>query len=149
MKDFIAANNANKKREVAEDDVTVFNHWGTEVAFIRPSEGQFLMMLAMGGRNMDLKTIGNFIHLFIELGDPETQRHFQTLLLDQDSDFSVRGPGGIFDIWENLVKEWSGKASPKPAVSQESASETTPISTARSRRSISYRSPSEESSTLS
>lgn len=145
MKDFIAADNANKKRELTEDDLTIFTHWGTEVAFIKPSEGQFLMMLAMSGRNMDMKSIGHFIHLFIELGDPDTQKYFASMLMDQDSPFDVHGEGGIFDIWKHLVQEWSGKASPKRDASQPSVSETTPSSTVRSRRSISLRSQPVES----
>lgn len=144
MKEFLKAKDAQPKG-VAEEDVLITKHWGTEVAFIKPSEGQFLMMLAMGGRNMDLKAVGTFIHLFIELGDPETQRYFQGLLADRDSGFSVFGDGGIFDIWDEILREWSGKGSPKPADSPVSASETTPISTARSRRSISYLSQPAES----
>jgi hypothetical protein len=144
VKEFLRAADAQPKG-VAEDDVLITKHWGTEVAFIKPSEGQFLMMLAMGGRSMDLKAVGNFIHLFIELGDDETQRYFQTLLADRDSGFGVFNEGGIFDIWDEIVKEWSGKAQPKPAASPVPASETMPVSTARSRRSISYLSQPAES----
>jgi hypothetical protein len=144
VKEFVKAA-SSQTNEVAEEDVLITKHWGTEVAFIKPSEGQFLMMLAMGGRNMDLKAVGNFIQLFIELGDEETQRYFQTLLSDRESGFSVFGEGGIFDIWDEIIKEWSGKVRPQAPASRESSSETTPVSTARSRRSISYRSQPVES----
>jgi len=144
VKEFIKAA-GSQSNEVAEEDVLITKHWGTEVAFIKPSEGQFLMMLAMGGRNMDLKAIGNFIALFIELGDEETQRYFQGLLADRESGFSVFGDGGIFDVWDEIIKEWSGKVRPQGPASPASASETMPVSTARSRRSISYRSQPAES----
>lgn len=144
MKEFIKAA-GTQSNEVAEEDVLITKHWGTEIAFIKPSEGQFLMMLAMGGRNMDLKAVGNFIHLFIELGDPETQRYFQSLFADRESGFSVFGSGGVFDIWDEIIKEWSGKVRPQAPASPEYSSETTPVSTARSRRSISYRSQPAES----
>ena len=144
MKEFIKASDSQPK-QVTEDDVLITKHWGEEVCFIRPSEGQFLMMLAMGGRSMDLKAIGTFIHLFIELGDDETQRHFQSLLADRESGFSVFGSGGIFDVWDEIVKEWSGKVKAQQPASPEPASETIPSSTVQSRRSTSYRSLAAES----
>lgn len=132
MRDFIAAVKDHDDVDDVEEG-TSFNHWGTPVTFYQPSEGQMLMMLAMGGRTMNKKQIGNFIHLFIELGDDKTQRYFQDLLMDRKSGFTVTEDGGLFDIWEDLVEEWSGKDSEKESDSPESASETGPVSMARTR----------------
>lgn len=136
MKEFTTAVQATESEEAEENAVT-FLHNGFECVFYEPSEGQFLMMLSMGGRSMKTESIGHFIQLFIELGDEETQSYFRDLMFDRKSGFKVKGKGGIFDIWEHLVQEWSGKASEKPSDSPESPSETTPVSTVRSRRSTS------------
>lgn len=144
MKEFVTAvKDQTVERE--DGDEIVFLHNGTEVCFIRPSEGQFLMMMSMGGRSMKMELVGNFIQLFIELGDPETQAYFRDQLMDRDSGFSVTGDGGMFDIWEYLVGEWSGKNSRKPSASRATSSETGRSSTVRSRRSTSSRSQPAES----
>lgn len=132
MKDFIAAVKDEDDLEV-EEDGTSFKHWDTDVTFFQPSEGQMLMMLSMGGRSMSKKQIGNFIHLFIELGDDDTQRYFQDLLMDRKSGFTVTGDGGLFDIWEELVEEWSGKDSEKPSDSPAPRRATGRASTASTR----------------
>ena len=132
MKDFIAAVRDEDEDEVVEEGTT-FKHWDTDVTFFQPSEDQFLMMLAMGGRTMNTKQIGNFIHLFIELGDDSTQRYFQDLLMDRKSGFTVTGEGGLFDIWEELVEEWSGKDSEKQSDSPAPRRATGRASTAPTR----------------
>lgn len=139
MKEFVTAVEDHESDET-EDNAVVFLHNGTECVFYEPSEGQFLMMLSMGGRTMKKESIGHFIQLFIELGDDETQKYFHDLLMVRKSGFKVRGPGGIFDIWEYLVEEWSGKDSEKPSDSPKAASSTGRASTVRSRRSTSSRS---------
>lgn len=142
MKEFTTAVEAHD----SEEDAVHFLHKsaeapeGFECVFYEPSEGQFLMMLAMGGRSMKKESIGHFIQLFIELGDDETQKYFHDLLMVRRSGFKVKGPGGIFDIWEYLVEQWSGKDGELPADSHSPALETGPASTARSRRSTSSRS---------
>lgn len=99
--------------EVNEDNAITFKHWDQEVTFYEPSDGQQAIMLSMGGRKMSPEAAGTFIQLFINLGDDQTQRHFRDLLLDRESGFTLSGPGGIFDIWEGLVEDWSGKATAK------------------------------------
>lgn len=150
MKEFQVAFTA-EDQDAAEENPTTFLHRsplapeGFECVFFEPAEGQFLMMLAMGGRGMKNESIGHFIQLFIELADDDTQKYFQDLLMTRRSGFKVKGKGGIFDVWEYLVQEWTGKDldelsdSPKPAL------ETGRPSTARSRRSTSARSRSIES----
>jgi hypothetical protein len=113
LKDFIAAAKSELGEPTDENPIT-FNHWGREVTMFEPSDGQQAIMLSMGGRTMDARTAGTFIHLFIELGDDDTQRYFQDLLMDRKSGFGLTTPDGIFDIWENLMEEWSGKDT-KPA----------------------------------
>lgn len=136
MKEFIKA--------VQDEDVqpdrgepTTFPHWGTDVTFYRPSNGQQLMMLAMGGRGMSKDSAGRFIQLFIELGDAQTQQYFHDLMMDGTSGFDLDTDGGLFDVWEALMEEWSGKASAKPSASRKSASTTGNASTVPSRRRVS------------
>lgn len=138
MKEFVTA---VKTEDEAEEGIT-FKHNGREVTFYRPSKGQQTMMLAMGGRGMSEEAIGHFIHLWINLGDDDTQRYFQDLLLDRKSGFDIDSEGGIFDIWEHLTEEWSGKDSQKPSGSRASrratgakSTGTTPVRASTSSRS--------------
>lgn len=144
MKEFTTAVKDAATQE-DEDGAILFVHNGQECVFYQPSEGQFLMMMSMGGRSMAKNSIGNFIHLFIEMGDDDTQRYFRDILMDRNSGFTISGDGGMFDIWEFLVEEWSGKDSEPLTVSPQPRSETGRVSTVRSRRSISSASPSGES----
>lgn len=144
MKDFVTA-------VVAEDDendgAISFKHNDTEVTFFKPSEGQEIMLLAMGGRGMARDAVANFIQLFFELMDNDTQRYFSDILLDRKSGFGVYSEGGIFDIFENLMEEWSGKDSQKPSASRASRRATGAKSTATTpvRASTSSRSRSRDS----
>jgi hypothetical protein len=99
----------------SEDDAIVFKHNGTEVKFYKPNDAQQAIMLSMGGRSMSLKAAGTFIQLFIELGDADTQRYFQDIMLDAESGFDLKSEGGLFDIWEHVTEEWSGKATKQPS----------------------------------
>lgn len=141
MKEFTTAAKANSD-DADEEGKIIFKHNDRECVFYQPSEGQEAMMLAMGGRGMSKKAAGSFIHLFIELGDDDTQRYFQDLLMDRNSGFGISSEGGIFDIWEYLIAEWSGKASPRPSDSPKPRRATGPGSTARTRASTSSRSRS-------
>lgn len=138
MKEFVTA---VKSEDETEEGFT-FKHNGREVTFYAPSDGQKTMMLAMGGRDMSQEAVGHFIHLWINLGDDETQRYFQDLLLNRKSGFDINSEGGIFDIWEWLVEEWSGKDSQKPSDSRASrratgakSTDTTPVRASTSSRS--------------
>ena len=83
MKEFITAA-LDDLGEVDTEDEIVFLHDGREVTFYTPSTGQQAIMLAMGGRDMDTKAAGNFIHLFFEMMDAPTQRYFNTRLMDRE-----------------------------------------------------------------
>lgn len=138
--------------EVDESDQIRFLHDGTEVVFNKPSNGQMALMLSMGGRKTGTTEMaGNFIALFIELADKETQRYLQSRLLDRNDTFDLDGPGGIFDIWEGLTEEWSGHPTKQPSDYQPPRRATGRSSTAPSRAkgSTSSRSRSTASSTSS
>jgi hypothetical protein len=114
MKEFVtAAKPGTGTRN--EDDAIEFLHNGTVVKFYKPNDAQQAMMLAMGGRGMSLKAAGTFIQLFIELGDHDTQNYFRDLMLDSESGFDLTEEGGLFDLWEYITEEWSGKASKQPS----------------------------------
>ena len=133
MKEFIKA--AKDDDNIVDDgEKTTFPHWGRDVTFYQPSDGQQLMMLAMGGRGMSKEAAGRFIQLFIELGDDDTQQYFHDLMMDRNSGFDLKSEGGLFDVWEALMEEWSGKDSEKPSASRNSPSATGKGSTAPSRR---------------
>jgi hypothetical protein len=141
LKDFIAAAK-DDLGDVGEENPITFQHWGTEVTFFEPSDGQQAIMLAMGGRTMDKRAAGTFIQLFIELGDDDTQRYFQDLLMDRKSGFGLSTKGGIFDIWENLMEEWSGKATPPASESPKPRRATGRASTGTTRAKASTSSSS-------
>lgn len=132
---------------VDEEDVIEFKHDGRDVTFYVPSTGQQAIMLSMGGRGMDTKAAGTFIALFFEMADDETQRYFNTRLMDRKDPFDLRGNGGIFDIFDHLTEQWSGKAKKQPADYQKPRSATGRASTARTRvkASTSSRSRSQSS----
>lgn len=115
MKEFVTAAKNAKTKPRNEDDAIEFLHNGTVVKFYKPNDAQQAMMLAMGGRSMTLKAAGTFIQLFIELGDRDTQRYFQDLMLDAESGFDLQEEGGLFDLWEYITEQWSGKASKQPS----------------------------------
>lgn len=150
MKEFLTAAQ-DDIGEVDENDVISFKHDGREVTFFVPSTGQQAIMLSMGGRDMGKgAAAGQFIHLFFEMMDEDTQRYFNTRLLDrQDTGFDLDTEGGVFDIFEYITEQWSGKAKKQPSDYQKSQSTTGRASTAstRAKASTSSRSRSRVSST--
>lgn len=130
---FTAAKDQLGEVEVDPDSQVTFKHDGTEVTFNKPSNGQFALMLSMGNRKMDMAQIGNFIALLIELGDHATQRYLQGRLLDRDDKFDIESEGGIFDLWEALVEEWSARPTRQPSDYQPPRRSTGNGSTARTR----------------
>lgn len=127
-------------------------HDGTEIVFNKPSSGQMALMLSMRGRKGDTTAMaGNFIALFIELADEDTQHYLQSRLLDAKDTFDLDGEGGIFDLWEALAEEWSGHPTKQPSDFQPPRRATGRTSTAptRAKASTSSRSRSTASSTSS
>jgi len=120
--------------ETSEDDKIVFKHDGREVTFYQPSDGQLAIMLNMGGRDMDQKAAGTFIQLWFAMMDEPTLRYFQTRLMDrEDKGFDLTTENGVFDIFELLVEQWSGKATKQPSDYQRSQRATGRKSTATTR----------------
>jgi hypothetical protein len=149
VKEFITAAR-DDLGEVDEDDVIEFKHDGREVRFFVPSTGQQAIMLSMGGRDMDAKAAGTFIALFFEMADHDTQRYLQTRLMDRDDKgFDLDTEGGVFDLFEYISEQWSGKAKKQPSDYQKPQSTTGRALTASTRvkASTSSRSRSRASST--
>ncbi len=109
MKDFVtdAKPTLGKKRD--PKTATKFKVDGVPVTFYEPMPGQAAIMMTMGTREINLEASALFIQLFFDLMDDATRRHLTTRLLDADDSFELESKGGIFDIWENLIKEWSSK----------------------------------------
>lgn len=136
MKEFFTAAK-DSLGEVNEDDVITFLHDGTEVTFFQPSAGQQAIMLSMGGRTMTGKTAGTFIELFFSAADDATQRYMQTRLLDRHDPFDLDSEGGIFDLFEALIEEWSGRPTKQPSDYQPPQRATGKRSTASTRAAAS------------
>jgi len=120
MQDFVTAVEEElEDGEEAEVESVTFKHDEREVTFFKPSTGQMALMMSMGGREMDLKTAGNFIALFLEMADDDSQRYFQTRLLERPQPgkpvFDLASEGGIYDIFEKLGEHWGGKKSKQPS----------------------------------
>lgn len=120
MQDFVTAVEEElEEGEEAEVPSVTFKHDDREVTFYKPSTGQMALMMSMGGREMDLKTAGNFIALFLEMADEDSQRYFQTRLLSRpvpgEPVFDLASQGGIYDIFEKLGEHWGGKKSKSPS----------------------------------
>lgn len=149
MREFVKAVKADDETPEEREGGTTFPHWGRDVTFYEPSDGQQMLMLAMGGRAMPKEAASNFLQIFLGLADDDTRNYLMDLMMDPLSGFNLKGPGGVFDLWEGLVEEWSGKDSKKPSASPKSRRATGATSTATSRRraSTSSRSRSTASST--
>jgi hypothetical protein len=133
--------------KVNKDSAITFKHDGREVTFYEPSTGQFAIMLSLQAAKMDARTAGTFIQLFFEMMDEPTQRYFQGRLLDSKDPFELDGKAGIVEIFEELTREWSGKAGKKPSDFQSKRQATGKSSTApvRVRASTSSRTRSRAS----
>lgn len=113
MKDFVTAAKGSIGKKRDPKTATKFKIDGFPVTFYEPMPGQAAIMMTMGTRDVNLEASGLFIQLFFDLMDDATRRHLTTRLLDADDPFELESEGGIFDIWENLIKEWSGKKATK------------------------------------
>lgn len=137
--------------EVDESTQTVIALDGEELVFNEPVSGQLAIMMSMGSRKLDMAAAGDFIHLFIELADEDTQRLLRQRLLDRNDTFDLESEGGIFDLWEGLTEEWSARPTKQPRDYQPPRRATGSSSTAptRVKASTSSASRSTASSTSS
>lgn len=147
MKEFLTAAR-DTIGEVDEDKVLTFKHDERECIFYEPSAGQQAILLSMARRDMDPKSAGTFIALFFEMMDDDTQRYFETRLMDRKDTFDLNSEGGIFDIWEWLAEQWSARPTKQPSDYQPPRRATGRASTATTpaRASTSSRSRSRVSS---
>lgn len=121
--------------DVTEDDLIVFKHDDTEVTFFQPSSGQLAIMSnIMQGSKNDPTLAGNFIQLFFAMmEEEETLPYFRNRLMDRKDTFDLDGDGGMFDIFAELVKEWSGRPTKQPSDYQPPRRATGRASTATTR----------------
>lgn len=149
MKDFVTAAKGTLGAKRDPKTATKFKIDGVPVTFYQPMPGQAAIMMTMGTREINLEASSLFIQLFFDLMDDPTRRHLTTRLLDASDPFELESPGGIFDIWENLIKEWSGKKVIKPPSDYQPPQRVTgngSTATSRAKASTSSRSPSRVSS---
>ena len=133
MKEFVTAAK-DTFGETSDDDKITFKHDEREVTFYQPSDGQLAIMLNMGGRDMSPQQAGTFIQLWFAMMDEPTVRYFQTRLMDRDDKgFDLETEGGVFDIFEGLVEEWSARPTKQPSDFQPSRRATGPKSTGTTR----------------
>lgn len=125
-----------------EQKEIVFTHDGREVVFYEPGSGQAALMLTFGRGSRDHEQVANFLAMFFELMDSETARYFQSRLMNPKDPFDVDTPGGIFDMWEALIEEWSARPTREPSDYQPPRKPTGRASTASTRAAASPSSPS-------
>jgi hypothetical protein len=141
VKEFVTAAK-DSLGEVDEESKITFMHDGREVTFFEPSTGQQAIMLSMGGRTMDIRTMGTFIQLFFEMCDTETAKYLQSRLLDRNDPFDVGGEGGMMEIFEAITQEWSARPTREPSGSPSPRRATGRASTASTRAKASNSSTS-------
>lgn len=148
MKAFVTAAKAAKTNKENEEDAISFTHDGRDVKFYQPSVGQQAVMMGMSGSDLNVSTASDFIALFFEMMDNDTQKYFKSRLLDREDSFELDGDGGMMDIYSWLAEQWSGKPTKPASGSRSSASKTGKGSTAptRAKGSTSSRSRSTASS---
>lgn len=153
MKAFVTAARAQKVEE-NEDEAIVFKHDEREVKFYQPSIGQQAIMMQLASSDMSPGNSGktgpaaDFIALFFEMMDTDTQKYFKSRLLDRHDTFDIDGEGGMLEIFEELMEEWSARPTKSASGSRASRSKTGKQSTAptRAKASTSSRSRSTASS---
>lgn len=132
MKEFVTRLQEEEYEE--EGETTAFMHDDTEVTFYIPDSGQLAVMLAMrnrAGENVDTAEV--LIEFMFEIMEDETHRYFRSRLMARKDPFGLEGEGGLFEIFEYLAEEWSGKDSKSPQDYLKSQSETGRSSTGSSR----------------
>lgn len=122
MKEFITGYHDDERKKLEEElDYIEFQHDGNTVRFFEPSAGQLAIMAnARPRKGSEEKVVGQFISLFFSLMDDDTQDYFNDILMDRVHPFDIDSEGGVMDIFEWLMEEWSGKRSKQPSDYQKS-----------------------------
>ena len=133
-----------------EDEPLVFIHDGREVRFYEPSAGQLAIMATLS-TSKEHQAVRQLMTLFFSVMDDETHEYFESRLMDRKDTFDLDTEGGVLDIYEFLMEEWSGKPSKQPSDYQPPRKSTGRSSTGstRAKASTSSRSRSTASSTSS
>ena len=133
-----------------EDEPLVFIHDGREVRFFEPSAGQLAIMATLS-MSKEQQTVRQLMTLFFSVMDEDTYEYFESRLMDRKDTFDLDTEGGVLDIYEFLMEEWSGKPSKQPSDYQPPRKSTGRSSTGstRAKASTSSRSRSTASSTSS
>lgn len=112
------------------DEGLTFEHDGQTVRFYKPTTGQIAMAMSMTqDRAKDNIKVAGTIDFFLSLFDKSSQSYFQARLFDREDRFGIKGPGGINDILDSLIAEWSGRPTQRSTDSTSLQTETGPSST--------------------
>lgn len=115
MKDLVTAAKKDLGKVNKAKPVT-FKHDGREVTFFEPTSGQAAIMMVIFNRNMTAQQSATFLQLFFQLMDEDTLDYFQQRFLDPNDALSeLDAKGGLFDIWELLMSEWSDRPTKSPS----------------------------------
>lgn len=151
MKEFLTqALTPQEQKKVDDEGKIVFTHDGREVVFFMPGAAQLAALLQLSAvvkskdpDEVDPQVLIAYIETFFGLMDKETQQHFRTRMLDRNDPFDLTGPGGVSDILNYVVEQWSGgRPTKKPSGSQPSRRATGKGSTATTRAKASTSAPS-------
>lgn len=149
MREFTTA--AREHQEVDEESLITFMHDGQEVTFYEPDAGQLAIMSTLTSTNKTHEVASTIISFFFSVMDEDTSIYFRSRLLDRNDPFELDDEGGVMDIFEYLMEEWSGKASTQPQDyrPKQSTPGRSSTGTTRAKASTSSRSRSTASSTSS
>jgi hypothetical protein len=151
VKEFVTQALTPKEQKAIDDEgKIVFMHDGREVVFFMPGAAQLAALLQLSAvikshdaEELDPQVLMAYVETFFGLMDKETQRHFRTRMLDRNDPFELTGPGGVSDILNFVVGEWSGgRPTKKPSGSQPSRRATGKGSTGITRAKASTSAPS-------
>lgn len=140
MREFVTAARDTFEQE-PQSEIT-FKHDGREVTFYEPASGQLVIMMGFGRGEIDHRQAATFIALFFSMMDEETVTYFQDRLMDAKDPFDIDSEGGIFDLWEGLVEQWSARPTREPSDYQSTRKPTGRASTASARAKASTSSTS-------
>lgn len=131
MREFVTA---VKAEEEEEPEALTFMHDGREVTFYQPGSGQLAVMATIStSGTKDAESARTILTFFFSVMGDETREYFQDRLMDRKDNFELETEGGVLDIFEFLMEEWSGKASKQPSDYQQPRKQTGRTSTGNTR----------------
>lgn len=130
MKEFVTA--AREDFHPEDDESVTFKHDEREVTFFRPTTAQ-IALIAAYSQATEFDMAGGYLATFFGLCDDESRRYFYARLMDRNDPFDIDSPGGVNDIMEGLLEEWSGRPTKRPSDYRRPQSATGARSTATTR----------------